>query len=191
MPLVCQIIEQFTISFASTTSPPLRDYQPIKHQTAKMLALQTAQLLFLSLSVFTLASPEPQVGTRVTVNPAQASTILSRLSTYEAALTQAPQFTSVMSVLETAIPDDAKSELAGEIGAFLSSDGEEQGGVITTRSWYTALPSEVKNYMASVESAQKAFITATGNAAAPTGVNRAVAGMGAGLAGVVGVALML
>jgi hypothetical protein len=83
-------------------------------------------------------------------------------------------------VLATAAPSSLRSKIDANPGLAYKI-------TVTTESWYTALPSEVKSFVASVDSRQVAL--ATGAAASrPTGVM----GVGAAVAGgLVGAALML
>jgi hypothetical protein len=152
-----------------------------------MVALSTKILLF-TASIFTLVSAEPQTEAVVTItNAAQASAIASRLVAYEASLTTNPQWSSVNSVLSTAIPSSVLPEISAAADLFNTNKQD----TLTTESWYTALPSDVKGYLVSVGNDVKSVLTATVAAgAAPTGLGR-VAGMGAGLAGAVGAALLL
>jgi hypothetical protein len=142
----------------------------------KMFSLPSSLLLF-TLSALTLTT-NAQIVTFT--NEAQASSALSRVSTYQTYLTAQPEFTSVAQVLETAIPDSEFQSLA---------EGTGNLPPYTTASWYSALPSDVKSYLSSVTSEEMRLASATGNAAAPrvTGM----VGMGVGVVGALGAVLIL
>lgn len=185
------------------------------HQNLTMklsMPLPSALLLFvlqLSTALAQTRTVDAPLTSITLTDLGQAASILSRLSTYRDHLTADPKLSSVASVISTAIPDDVKASMidvlagdgeAGYIGTAGSDYGEGLGGsaltgsaktttteFYTQKSWFTALPSDVKSYLASVDAEELKLATATGNAAMPT----AVVGVGVGLAGVLGIALML
>jgi hypothetical protein len=111
-----------------------------------------------------------------------AMAAVSRVSTYTSYIAAQPQFTSVVKLLESVIPDSEFENLV---------DPTVSVGAYTTASWYSALPTDVKSYLSSITVQEMKLATATGNAAAPTGVGRGVVGMGVGVAGILGAALAL
>jgi hypothetical protein len=142
-----------------------------------MLFALPSQLLLLTITALTSAQ------TVTYTNLADASAAVSRISTYQTHLTAQPQFTSVAQLLEAAIPDSEFESLAEGTGAI---------GPYTTASWYSKLPGDARGYLSSVTSAELKLARPTGNAAAPraTGM-RGVVGVGVGVVGVLGAALVV
>jgi len=131
-------------------------------------------------------------GPRVTVTAAeQKTTIINALSTYITHLTAQPEFTSIASVLQTALPASVVSELktkSGPLNGVLPTGTD----ALQTASWFQALPSDVKSYFSSAASQENRLAQASGNAAgAPErGAVGGVAGV-VGAAAVAGAALMV
>jgi hypothetical protein len=71
----------------------------------------------------------------------QMNEIRTKLYTYYSSLTAQPQFTSVESVLATAVPDSIQQQL-GQGGGLMPKG-------FSTASWYSALPQDVKQYISS------------------------------------------
>jgi len=108
---------------------------------------------------------------------------------------------SVNSVLVTAIPTSVQASLSSAGPIQIMTAKPNSTDLKTTRSWYTALPSDVKSFMGSMQSEVSRLATdtsmvaptatATENGAVETGAARGVMAVGAGIAGALGVALML
>lgn len=118
------------------------------------------------LTTLTSANPNPATTNPTTnpttpalstPNPSQAS----KLSSFFASLTAQPAYTSIASVVATAIPDSLIESIEDSLtattpaapGGFLFGTGTQN--VLTTQSWFTALPSEVKGYFSSVVAEEK------------------------------------
>ena len=100
-------------------------------------------------------------------------------------LTAQPQFTSVLSVISTAIPTSQVTSMMKN-GIILSE-------YVTAQTWYPALPSDVRNYASSAASqiAKLASGTPSANAAQETGGWRLMQGAMVGAAGAVaGIAML-
>ncbi|KAE9970607.1 hypothetical protein BLS_001967 [Venturia inaequalis] len=111
-------------------------------------------------------------------NPSQLSAAVSRISAYQTSLTAQSQYTSVGSIIASAID---KNDNAGvEATTTVWEPATTYFGVPSGASWYSGLPADVKGYLSSVASVESRL--ATGNGACPTG--RGVVGVG--MAAVVG-----
>jgi hypothetical protein len=140
-------------------------------------------LLLLSFSYLALTNPAPAPTPLTTIQISAGSdlhSIASKLSSYEAHVTTEAQFSSVISVMSTAIPASVSSLMEVNPKAVLSANFE-------TESWYSAIPSDAKNYMSSVERAEASIMTNTKNGAVETGVPRAMVGV----VGALGAAVMM
>lgn len=84
---------------------------------------------------------------------------ISRVSTFYEGVTKQPKWSSVVSVLETALPESVISAMEYNGGALPSS--------VTTESWWKALPSDVIAYEESVGSELLRLMTGTGDASQP------------------------
>lgn len=88
----------------------------------------TITILFLTLSTLTIAQDGPD-GPRVTIsNEQQASKVINGISSYIDKLTRQPAFTSVASVLATALPSSVVSSLTanaqGPLEGVLPTSGK-------------------------------------------------------------------
>ena len=84
---------------------------------------------------------------------------ISRMSTFYEGMTKQPKWSSVASVLETAIPASVMSSIQNNGGVLPTS--------VTTQRWWKALPSDVVAYEQSVGSEILRLMTATGDASQP------------------------
>ncbi|KAF1988439.1 hypothetical protein K402DRAFT_391670 [Aulographum hederae CBS 113979] len=107
---------------------------------------------------FAMADETPTMVTisATSFSPEQSSAIVSDLSAYLTSLTAQPEYTSVASVLATAIPAD---ELA---------DIDELVTATTYPSWYTSLPDDAQAYLNSIGIAEASIINKDVAGAAPT-----------------------
>lgn len=112
---------------------------------------------------------------------------MNPMSTFITHLTAQPKYSSVDSVLATALPSAVQQELRSKSGLLhgVLPTGTED---IRTNTWFTALPSDVKSYVASV-AIEKARISAFENAASARSTT--VGWLVVALAGGVGVAMIL
>lgn len=108
-----------------------------------------------------LSTPAYSTPALSTPNPSQAS----RLSSFFASLTAQPAYSSIASVIATAMPDSLIESIEDSAsattapnapGGFLFGTGTQN--VLTTQSWFTALPSEVKGYFSSVVAQEKVIM---------------------------------
>jgi hypothetical protein len=124
-----------------------------------------------------------------TLNSAQKTQIVNALSSYITHLIAQPEFTSVASVLETALPSSVINELNtrnGPLHGVLPTATD----ALQTASWYQALPSDVKSYFASAASEEAILARQSGSAAA-SGKNFVGGFVGVvGAAGVVGMMMV-
>jgi hypothetical protein len=84
------------------------------------------------------------------------SAVAPAVSSYLAHLTEKPQYSSVAAIVSTAV--------TGSKGQSRILNGDL--AKVTTRSWYDALPSDVKAYASSVASEKDKLATASGSAGA-------------------------
>jgi hypothetical protein len=108
------------------------------------------------------------------LTPNQA-VVESRISTFMASLTTQSQYKSVISVLSTAIP-------RSQVDSMLSNGIQLSEAYLTTQSWYTSLPKDLKAYASSAAS------QATKLGQMSTSANSAPVETGAWKMGVVGAA---
>jgi hypothetical protein len=86
--------------------------------------------------------------------------IRTRLFTYYSSLTAQPQFTSVESVLATAVPESIQQQL-GQGGGLMPKG-------FSTASWYSALPQDVKAYISSAGHDVATIVSGAEAGATPT-----------------------
>ncbi|KAL8804566.1 MAG: hypothetical protein Q9182_002481 [Xanthomendoza sp. 2 TL-2023] len=89
------------------------------------------------------------------ISPARATSIAAAADSFIASLTAAPEYSSVLSVLATAIPVTAQAEIANNPEQFLLDllSGSPPP------AWATALPPSVAEYVESVEGAAAQVVT--------------------------------
>ncbi|TID23611.1 hypothetical protein E6O75_ATG03247 [Venturia nashicola] len=137
--------------------------------TIHPLSLLLSTLLLLTTLASAIATANPSTPTPTstpdpspplsTPNPAQAA----KLSSFFASLTAQPAYTSIASVIATAIPDsliesieDSATATPGQPGGFFFGTGTQN--VLTTQAWFTSLPNEVKGYFSSVAAEEKVIL---------------------------------
>lgn len=113
----------------------------------------------------------------------QLSAAISRISTYQTSLAAQSQYTSVGSIIASAI-NKAEGNVAATTTVY--EPATTYYGVPTGAMWYSALPGDVKGYLMSVASVESRL--ATGNGAQPTG---GVGMVGVGMAVVGGLGAVL
>jgi hypothetical protein len=119
-------------------------------------------------------------------NAAQASSAISKVEAYFTSLTAQPQYTSVLSVMATAMPDSVLASMEDADGAGPFVLGTATQDVLTTQSWFTALPSDVKGYVSSVLVEEEKLLGVKVNGAGEKGVSLGLIAGGAGLVALMG-----
>ncbi|MCJ1251884.1 hypothetical protein MMC30_009122 [Trapelia coarctata] len=145
------------------------------------------QLKFLAAALLSVASVTSanNIAT-ISVNPSQSSKIQADASSYFSSLYAQPQWTSVISVLATGLPESEIESITADPANFFV--------LLATATAlppaYKSLPSDVQSYLSSVGAAEASIVNKdTGNDAAPSGI--AMKAAGAFLAaGAVGIALL-
>jgi hypothetical protein len=147
-----------------------------------------SNLLVLTLSSLSLATPDTTI---TYANTAQYNAAISRVSTYVTHLNADSSFISAALVLYTGMPDSVRSSISRVETNILGGGSPTNADVLTTESWYTAMPSDVKNILSSAASQEAKLALPSGNRASETRVSKTVAMAGVGVVGLFGVMLML
>ncbi|MCJ1230564.1 hypothetical protein MMC12_007238 [Toensbergia leucococca] len=118
------------------------------------------------LSLSSFASADSSSAIITSISPAQSSQASKSLAAYLTSLTAQSKYTSVQSVLATAIPSSVLAEIEADPSDFAQ---EFVTGTSTDLpAWYTDLPSDAQSYIASVGQAEISIATKVlGGAAAP------------------------
>ncbi|KAA6408090.1 MAG: hypothetical protein FRX48_07831 [Lasallia pustulata] len=163
----------FGLSYTTHTRlqhDPTSTLPPPTMQTKSLLAL----LLLSAAPTITASGTTSQtvtktVTTTVAMSPSQSSAIDSALHSYYTSLTAQKAWTSVTSVLHTALPTSDRTDTLTVFDP-----------AITTQAWYSALPSDETKYIASVINEEQRIMSKGGAAGRPAGV---VAAAGAAAVG--------
>ncbi|MCJ1401523.1 hypothetical protein MMC11_004737 [Xylographa trunciseda] len=108
----------------------------------------------------------------VTANPSQESHIESDAASYFSSLFAQPQFTSVVSVMYTGVPQDAFDSFTADPSDFFIMLATETAAP----AYIQALPTDVQSYLSSVGAAEASIIVKDTSDAKSTNVGMKVAG---------------